>query len=62
MWRWMVNEVYKYDVVECQSLSLLVKMVNDLIEKGWQPYGGVATLVTPDFVSKVYYLQAIVKE
>ena len=36
----------KYMVVQAESLKELEEKVNSLLEKGWEPLGGVAIILT----------------
>lgn len=46
----------KYWVVEALKLSNLITLVNENIERGWKPVGGIAVH------HNTYYYQAMVKE
>lgn len=50
-------EIYDYIVIEAENLHALSKEVNDKIDSGYQPLGGVAAVV--DAEPNFYFLQAM---
>ena len=52
----------KYDVVEAETLFVLIQKVNALIEEGWEPQGGISTIAIHIAYSLNYkYSQAMIK-
>lgn len=51
--------VVEYNAVSANGLPLLNQTVNDLINKGWEPQGGICTL--PHGLGAVWYVQAMIK-
>ena len=51
--------VVKYDVVESRDLAHMQIYVNERIEQGWEPQGGICIKQMPDFT---LYIQAMVKD
>lgn len=48
----------KYDVIENASIDYLIKAVNERIEEGWQPIGGISIL---ECDGDYWHAQAIIK-
>lgn len=52
----------RYRVIEAPQLSGLVLLVNQAVEDGWQPHGGVAVAVVPgEDGSAPHFYQAVVR-
>jgi Domain of unknown function (DUF1737) len=51
----------QYDVIHDLDLGNLVTTVNRLIQKGWEPLGGIAVLSSPESMSGKIFYQAIIK-
>jgi hypothetical protein len=49
----------EYKVIQHQSLQDLIFAVNDAINLGWKPQGGICA--SRSFTGGEYYLQALVK-
>lgn len=49
----------EYDVISTPDLKELCLLVNEKIQEGWRPRGGIATLVLPDRYAVFY--QVIIK-
>ena len=58
----MESTILEYEVVNKHELSTLVVSINELISKGWQPFGSirVSTPVINDGVAPMY-TQVMVK-
>jgi pentatricopeptide repeat protein len=50
--------MYKYMVVLNDDLDKLIKIVNEMIEDGWRPQGGVEVA----YSNKNYFFQAMVRD
>ena len=53
------RKIVKYIVLGRSISENLVDLVNIKLLDGWQPLGGVSTLVKPN--SDIYFVQALVK-
>ena len=52
----------KYDIIQNTDRGKLIQLVNQAIEKGWMPLGGVAVVAKPEFTdTDLIYAQAIRK-
>lgn len=52
------KKVTQYAIVAKPDMTLLVEEVNQLLQRGWQPIGGVSALQNG---TVTYHFQAIVK-
>lgn len=53
----------QYQVIDADDIAALVELVNEAMEDGWKPQGGVAsTLAVDQGRYSYYYAQAMVKE
>lgn len=52
--------VVKYDIVESRDLAHLQIYVNERIEQGWEPQGGICTEIHEGKVTQ--FIQAMVKD
>lgn len=60
----MQNEIKEYNVLGCPGFDIFVKMVNDAIKDGWQPYGNMQTAMDYSDGSDekvLWYFQPVVK-
>ncbi len=55
-----MSAAMEYMAVEANSLKNLSSSVNDLIEQGWRPLGGLSS--TKNFYETISYCQALIKE
>ena len=59
-----MSKIYEYDIVDADCLSVLVKYVNENIDKGWQPLGAFNVITTAKSfaLDRYHYYQTMVKE
>lgn len=48
-----------YDVIDSSFVSSLIEQVNEALNRGWEPQGGICSLRVSD---ENWYLQALVKK
>ena len=51
----------QYTVVEEHNRDELIKKVNELIQQGWQPLGGIAVSTVAPILRNYMYCQALIK-
>lgn len=52
----------KYEVIQYNNLYELIDAVNNYIENGWKPLGGIAVTSCGSYNIEKRYLQAMIKE
>ena len=52
----------KYDVVKESKYQKFLEIVNQLIEEGWKPQGGICAILIFPALDSWVYLQAMMKE
>jgi hypothetical protein len=52
----------QYTIVEDHNRENLIQKVNELIQQGWQPLGGVAVSTVAPILGNYIFCQAMIKE
>lgn len=53
----------EYEVINMRHLPNIINMVNEMIELGWEPVGGITSCENPEgFLNKNHFMQAMIRK